>query len=490
MVMTKATSGSTTLLPPEIDPRGPRSASVGRASALRRVVNVAAAATAALVLVISGVAWVGLDRIDARLDRQDVGISGSGSPIADSAQNILLVGSDSRAGLSKRERRQLHVQLSDPAGRRSDTMILMHLSKDRDQVTMVSLPRDSLVKIPAWTDSQGTRHEASTNKLNAAYAYGGPSLTIDTVEANTGVHIDHYVEVSFAGFVAMVDALGGVDVCVNKAINDTRSGLDLPKGRSTLDGAQGLAFVRARYFDPRADLGRIERQQAFLGAMFRKATTAQVLLNPVSLGQFLDAALGSVTTDKSITRDDIVALAGKLQRVATGDVAFLTVPISDYDYRDPVHGSSVKWDKVTAGELFRRLEADEEIVPPSTSKGQATVEPGDIDVQVLNGAGVTGLARTASEDLAALGFGIAGAPANSATTGATKTVIAYDPAWDESVKTLAAALPFADLQAVPGQGQTFQVILGSYYTTAIAPVVVAASSSDNNVRTAASKKCS
>ncbi|HYN74610.1 MAG TPA: LCP family protein [Candidatus Limnocylindria bacterium] len=484
----------TPALPPELDPRGNRRSVPSRARGLS-VPTVAAGVAAALVLVVSGGGWLALDQIDRRLDKVDVGISGGGGSIADSAQTILLVGSDNREGLTKKQIRQLHVgaaSATNGAGRRSDTMILMHLSKERDQVTMVSLPRDSLVKIPAWTDSQGTQHRAEKNKLNAAFAFGGPALAIDTIEANTGVRIDHYVEVDFAGFAGMVDALGGVEVCMKKPVKDSKSGLDLPKGTSTLDGAQGLAFVRARYFDPRADIGRIERQQKFLGAMFRKATASEVLLNPVALSSFLDAALKSVKTDKGITRDDILALAARLRQVAAGNVAFLTPPIADYDYRDGVHGSSVRWDAAAAAELFRKIEADEVIVPPAAPVGQAgpSVAPGAIKVQVLNGAGIAGLARTAAEDLATVGFAIAGAPANAATTGAPRTVIAYDPKYDESVKTLAAALPGAQLKAVPGQGDTFQVILGTDYAGATTPVVTAKSDTGGaDVQTAANKRC-
>ena len=389
------------------------------------------------------------------------------------------------------------LQSQEPAGagRRSDTMILMHLSKNRDQVTMISLPRDSFVKIPAWTDSSGKSHPASNNKLNAAFAFGGPKLTIKTIEANTGVTIDHYVEVNFQGFVSMVDALGGVEVCTKKAIQDDKSGLNLPKGKSTLDGAQSLAYVRARYFDPRADIGRIERQQAFLGSMFRTATASGTLLNPAKLSHFLDAALASVTVDDRISRNDMLALASRLQQVAAGNVDFLTVPIADYDYRDGSHGSSVRWDRQAADELFAKINADQAIVPVVASSGgasTATVAPGQIKVQVLNGAGISGLARRAADDLAAVGFSISGQPANAATAGATRTIIAYDPTYNESVKTLAASMPYAELRAVPSQGAVMQVILGSDYVKAVTPSVSApqaSSSTPSNVTTAKSAKC-
>ncbi len=493
-------TGATATLPPELDPRGrPSGRTPGGRTPPRRTGIIAAAIGSTMVLLVSAGGWFAVTALDAQLQRADVGLTGPRSSVADEAQTILLVGSDNREGLTKKQIKKLHLgsaTADNGAGRRSDTMILMHLSKERDQVTMISLPRDSFVKIPAWTDDAGTKHKESSNKLNAAFAYGGPALTIKTIEANTGVTIDHYVEVNFQGFVSMVDALGGVEVCVKQPISDQKSGLDLPKGKSVLNGAEGLAFVRARYFDPRADIGRIERQQQFLGSMFRTATASGTLLNPAKLTAFLDASLASVTVDDRIKRDDILALAAKLKQVAAGNVTFLTVPIADYDYRDGLHGSSVRWDRQAAQELFSKIESDEAVVPVVTAgaddTARATVAPGQIKVQVLNGAGITGLARTAANDLAGVGFAIAAPPANAATAGATRTIIAYDPAYNESVKTLAAALPGAELRAVPSQGPVMQVILGSDYTKAVAPTVSAPNPSgagDKNVTAAKAGRC-
>ena len=234
---------SQTTLPPELDPRGRggRSAAAtprpGRPTGL-----IVAGVFSAMVLLVSGFGWMALESLNAKLQRADVGLTGPPSSITDEAQTILLVGSDNREGLTKKQIRKLHLGAAtaeNGAGRRSDTMILMHLSAERDQVTMISLPRDSFVKIPAWTDDAGTSHPASNNKLNAAFAYGGPKLTIKTIEANTGLTIDHYVEVNFQGFVSMVDALGGVEVCTKKAIHDQKSGLDLPRARAPSTAPRG-----------------------------------------------------------------------------------------------------------------------------------------------------------------------------------------------------------------------------------------------------------
>src|SRR5262249_46135220 len=157
-----------------------------------------------------------------------------------------------------------------------------------------SLPRDSLVTIPRWKDSSGKWHPASQQKLNAAFAYGGAPLAIKTIELATGMTINHYLEVSFAGFVKMVDAVGSVTVCSPTAVTDKDSGLRLKKGQNVLDSTEAMAYVRARHAFATQDLARIDHQQQFLAALFKAATQRQILLNPLKLNQFLGAALSSV----------------------------------------------------------------------------------------------------------------------------------------------------------------------------------------------------
>ena len=174
-----------------------------------------------MVLLVSGFGWMALESLNAKLQRADVGLTGPESSITDEAQTILLVGSDDRDRADQEgdpsSCTSERATAENGAGRRSDTMILMHLSKHRDQVTMISLPRDSFVKIPAWTDDSGKSHPASNNKLNAAFAYRRPEAHRSRRSRPTpGVTIDHYVEVNFQGFVSMVDALGGVEVCTKK----------------------------------------------------------------------------------------------------------------------------------------------------------------------------------------------------------------------------------------------------------------------------------
>lgn len=468
-------------LPPELSPRARTRGATGGP---RRWLSLLATVVATVVFVTSVGGWALATYYDGKISRIP-GLSALLSPRnPDGPMNILVAGSDSRAGLDKSQRHSLHTGTAE--GQRSDTMMLVHISGDHKNVTVVSLPRDSWVTIPAWTDSSGKHHPASKNKLNASYSYGGAPLLIRTVEQNTGVDIDHYVEVGFAGVIKTVDALGGVTVCLPNAVNDRRSGLKLPAGRSHVDGRMGLAFVRARYIDPTADLGRMQRQQQFLGAMFRKATSAGVLLNPVKLDSFLSAALSSVKTDDGLTQNVIMGLAKDLQQLRPKNIHFLTIPIKDAGYQTPA-GEAVLWDRAKADAVFRSFQDDTPLVHGSGG-GKVTVAPSAISVKVLNGSSVSGLATQASNDLAAQGYHVAAAPGNADSTDATQTVITYDPRWDQSLKTLKAAFPGATFQPVDGQGGTFVVTVGTDYA-APQPVHVAKPTKQVATTNAANNVC-
>ena len=249
---------------------------------------------------------------------------------------FLLVGSDGRTGMSKADMRRLHVgTAATAAGRRADTMLLMQVSATHGTVRVVSLPRDSYVTIPAHTGTDGSAVRERRNKLNAAYAFGGPPLTVATIERTTGVHVDHYLEVDFLGFVRLVDAVGGVDVCTPVRLRDRKAGLRLPKGTSHVDGETGLAYVRARSLDARADLGRVERQQRFLAAMAHRAMSSEVLLDPRALVRFLEAAMSAVRADPGLTEEQLVELGTRLRHVGGGDIQFQTVPVANPSYRAP-----------------------------------------------------------------------------------------------------------------------------------------------------------
>ena len=182
-----------------------------------------------------------------------------------SAINYLLVGSDTREGLSKAELKALRVgSVKTAAGKRSDTMLLVHISKARDKAVLVSIPRDSFALIPQHLNKSGKTIPAAYSKINSAFNWGGAPLLIQTIEEMTELKIDHYIEVNFAGFAKVVDSLGGIEVCTKKDIDDPKSHLVLPAGVHTLNGIDALKYVRTREFDGLGDIGRMQRQQAFM----------------------------------------------------------------------------------------------------------------------------------------------------------------------------------------------------------------------------------
>ncbi|MGA0853019.1 MAG: LCP family protein, partial [Candidatus Nanopelagicaceae bacterium] len=289
----------------------------------------------------------------------------------------LIVGSDTREGLSREEIKRLKVGGTDvAAGKRSDTMLLIHISKKRDKAAIISIPRDSYALIPEHNNSQGKVIPAAYSKINSAYNWGGAPLLIETLESMSDLRIDHYVELNFVGFVRMVDALGGVEICTKKDINDPKSHLTLPAGTHVLDGIDSLKFVRTRVFDGLGDLGRMKRQQEFASAMLRKATSAGVLLNPVKMVDFINSALDSVVTDEGLSQGDLLTLGKQLRNLSASNVRTLTIPLKYYNYNKNGVSAAVLWDPVLAPELFERIKNDDaliEEVRPDPSSSPTTI---------------------------------------------------------------------------------------------------------------------
>ena len=311
-------------------------------------------------MAISAISWAGLGRITAAIPKIDAFNGLDNRPKRESsAVNYLVVGSDTREGLSRAEIKRLKVGGTEvAAGKRSDTMLLIHISKKRDKAAIISIPRDSYALIPEHTNSQGKVIPATHSKINSAFNWGGAPLLIDTFEQMSGLRIDHYIEVNFVGFVRMVDALGGVEICTKKDIDDPKSHLVLPAGRHVLDGVDSLKYVRTRQFDGLGDLGRMKRQQEFASAMLRKATSAGVLLNPVTMLDFVNSALDSVVTDKGLSQGDLLTLGKQLRNLSASSVRTLTIPLKYYNYSKNGVSAAVLWDPVLAPELFERIKND------------------------------------------------------------------------------------------------------------------------------------
>jgi LCP family protein required for cell wall assembly len=316
------------------------------------------------VLAISAISALAFGTVTASINKIDVFSGIDKRPEKKStAMNYLLVGSDTREGLSKAELKALRVgSVATAAGKRSDTMLLVHISKARDKAVMISIPRDTFALIPEHTSKSGKLIPAAYSKINSSFNWGGAPLLIQTIEEMTELKIDHYIEINFAGFARIVDSIGGVEICTKKNINDPKSHLVLEAGVHTLNGIESLKYVRTREFDGMGDIGRMQRQQAFMSAVLRKATSAGVLLNPVTMASFINSALSAVTTDSELKNSDLIALAKQMKSLSTSSVRTLTVPLSDLNYYSNGVTSAVLWDPVLAPQLWTRLREDQAVV--------------------------------------------------------------------------------------------------------------------------------
>ena len=198
---------------------------------------------------------------------------------------------------------------------------------------LISVPRDSYLPIP----------DNGSNKINAAYAFGGPQLLVQTVEQNTGLRVDGYLEIGFGGFVNIIDALGGIEMCLPKAIKDRDAHIDLPKGCQTLSGVDALGYVRMRKADPRGDLGRVERQREMLAAIADKAASPASVLNPVRYWNLCNAAAGAIKIGEDTSLRQVITLGLAMRKISGGNGLTLTVPISNPGASTSA-GSAVLWD--------------------------------------------------------------------------------------------------------------------------------------------------
>ncbi|MEW2296646.1 LCP family protein [Streptomyces sp. NPDC006743] len=425
----------------------------------------AATTVSVVVLASAGIGHAVVSSLDADITRIDLFKDMKNRPPTGHGMNVLLVGTDGRDKISEQERQRY--RLGGQPCHCTDTMMIVHLSQDRERASVVSLPRDSYVDLPAHLDrNTGKQHPPHPVKLNAAYAEGGPSLTVRTVESMTHLKIDHYLEVDFTTFMRTVDVLGGVEICTALPMKDTYTGLDLPAGVHTLTGGQALQYVRSRHVDGASDFGRMKRQQLFLAALIDRATSSRVLLNPMKFRDVTRAVLGSVRADQGFHTDELLDLGRAMRNFSPSSSEFTTVPVAQTSFPVKGLGSTVKWDRAQADRLFSALRDDHPLAvrrPARTPDGTAAVEvpPQRIRVQVENGTGTAGLARRVDTALAGAGFSTTKAPVDAKERGVERTVVLYDPRWDRSARSLAAALPGSELRPVPGQGATLRVIAGS-----------------------------
>ncbi len=336
------------------------------------------------------------------------------------ADNFLLVGSDTREGLSKQELSRVGTQAV--SGQRTDTIILVHVSPRNKKAVMVSIPRDLKVDIPGH----------GTNKINAAFAFGGPALLVKTVEQNLGVPVNHYAEVDFAGFLKVVDAVGGVRLCnqTGHRLDDSFANLHMDPGCHDVNGVQALAFVRARHID--SDFGRIGRQQQFLRAVMEKVSSAGNLINLPKLVKIANIVSDHTKTDDTLRTSEAISLARRISKLDGNSVDMRVYPSS-------VDGLSYVAARPEAPILMKALAEDAPQLPPVGLPDGKGVTLADLRLAVLNGSGVQGAAAQAAERLRAYGLRIVQTGNASEPTGQQSKLV-YPAALAQQAQLLSSLL--------------------------------------------------
>lgn len=399
---------------------------------------------AAVLLVVSTLSVYGLYlQLNGNIQHEDpnaiIGAANRPKKLND-AVNILMMGSDSRAGAN--------AQYGRADGARSDTMILLHISPGGGQTLGISFPRDSMVPIPAC---QG--HPAqSMAMINSAFTEAGPVCALHTIETLTNIKVDHFVVVDFGGFKNIVNALGGVQICLPKDVADKQSKLYMKKGYHIINGEQALAYVRNRHgLGDGSDLERIKRQQQFLGSVAKKALSSGTLSDPRKLLPLLQAGTKSITTDTGFDASAMMSLAGSLKGLTAGKIKFVTVPWEPY-VGDP---NRVQFAQPAANDLFTAIREDKTLPeapkPSASSSGSdkssaPKVPASQVKVRVFNGSGTAGRAKAVADQLTAQGFQVV----KTSTTTIGKTKILYGSGAAGDAATLSDLVP--GVTAVPHTG--------------------------------------
>ncbi|MDL4776053.1 LCP family protein [Actinomadura xylanilytica] len=348
-----------------------------------------------------------------------------------SAMNILLLGSDTRAGDNAKYGKSMKNELP-----RSDTMILLHLSPGGGQAMGISFPRDLMVSMPSCKTSHGTTTAAQSRaQINSAFTLGGASCVVKTIEHVTDIKIDHFMQVDFNGFKAITNAVGGVPVCLPKDVNDHKAKLKLSRGTHEIKGETALAYVRSRYaLGNGSDTDRIKRQQKFMGALANKAMSAGVLTNPGKLLSLMNATTKSLTTDEELTPPVMMKIAQGMQGMTSGKLRFVTVPSG----ADPLDVNRVALSP--AAQPFFSAVRNDKTVPTEPKAGASKIPPSQVRVRVFNASGIGGQAARVAEDLQSQGFHVE-VGGNAPTSKVTRVM--YGAGADEHSQTLNRLIPNA-----------------------------------------------
>ena len=410
----------------------------------RRLLRLVAIVAALLLVLALAGAVLTYQRVDRMLARGRQPVSGL-TPVGGGPTNILLVGSDSRAGLSREELDQ--IATSEVTGQRTDTIILINVSPRRGKVTMLSIPRDLKVQV-----------NGETAKINAAYARGGPDLLVRTVQENLQVPVHHFASLDFAGFLSVVDALGGVTLCnrTGRRLVDRDANLDMAPGCHRVDGARALAYVRARKID--SDFGRIGRQQEFIRAVMAEVVADGNLMNVPRLLDLGDAVAGHVRTDQGFGTLEAISLLRRLGDLSPEQVDMRLYPSEG---RAPACSGCAAFvvPLPEAELLMAAIREDAAELPPVGLTGNGSVRLADVRLRVLNGSGVQGAAtRTASALRAA---GIRQVTAGNAPAPAARSTLAYPPGQEAHARLVAQLLAGPVELVAGGEGGALTLTLGS-----------------------------
>ncbi|MFE1594417.1 LCP family protein [Nocardia sp. NPDC058705] len=462
-------------------PRRPDDRAGRRSKQARYAGRVALTFVAVLALVITGGGWSYLQATGNSLNQIDALGGGATGDVLDGDmqlgdENYLIVGTDTRAGVNADMGAG---SATDTEGARADTAMLVHIPKNRSRVVVVSFPRDLDVTRPvcaAWDNEKAAYTDeklpsAMSDKLNAVYARGGPKCLVDVVRKMSGLTIGHFIGIDFAGFEAMVDQIGGVEVCSTKPIIDGVLGPVLEtSGKQRVSGETALNYVRARHVvgEERSDYDRINRQQRFLASLLRGALSSKVLFDPGKLNGFIQAFSAHTFVDK-VNPQDLLLLGRSLQKMDAGAVTFLTIPTAG----TTAYGNEIPRESDIKA-IFRAVIDDQPLpgetkapevqssapTPAPPAPKQYAVAPSTMSLLVSNGSGSSGAARTVASKLDYQGFGIYSVGNYSGGT-STTSKIRFAPGLEAEAATVASTIPGAVLEQASELGSIIEVVVGS-----------------------------
>ncbi|MFI7399212.1 LCP family protein [Streptomyces sp. NPDC049541] len=437
----------------------------------KRVARIALFTVAAMILVTAGAgAWL-YEHLNGNIKSVAIDDGAGGKEKADAFGrtpiNILVIGSDGRNNAADCKLGGGCGSASSTVGHNADVEMVVHVSADRSNATVMSVPRDTMTHVPACKDPDSTQATSGYyGQINSALQYG-PACQVKTIHQLTGITIDHFVMLDFAGVVKMSDAVGGVDVCVSDNVYDTYSHLKLAKGTHTLQGDAALEFVRSRHgFGDGSDLGRTVSQHLFLSAMIRKFKSAGTLTDPAKVYSLADAATKALTVDTglgSVTK--LVDLATDLNKVPSKRMTFTTMQTA----ADPTNANRVV-PAASARSLFATIANDQSLTSDSGKKktssaspspsAAATVPASEVAVQVENGTTTGGRASVVAQALLAKGF------SSNTTTGnapapSSRTTITYGPGQQAEAQTAASALGLPASHLTQGSSSGVVLVIGS-----------------------------